>query len=244
MNSNNEDFIRLNALRLETLYNNSITPVFVTLIGGTVLFFVFWHKEIAVAAISWQILLLIISAIRYFITIRFQALTKSPDNYNYCLNIFFVQVICSGVLMGSIPYVFIVDNDIINIGLITMYILVFASGSVAIYSVFHRVYYGFTVPAAVLLIIYLLNQNNDLTNKLCMIFVVFVLFIFFIEYRSNKIINQLLTIKLDNNYLLDGYEIDQDRIKALEEMCNTNEKQLSAVRNELKLYREKLKQQK
>ena len=39
--------------------------------------------------------------------------------------------------------------------------------------------------------------------------------IFIIQYYAHRAINQLLMIKIENENLLDGYEVDQDRIKDL-----------------------------
>ncbi len=144
-------------MRLEALYNNSIIPVFVTLTGCTALFYVLWNKEIAVAAISWLTILFIVTAIRCFIVTQYRTSKKSPEDYVYWLNIYIIGAICSGTVLGSTAYVFIVDYNIMNTGLLTMFILVMASGSIGIYSVFRRIYYGFNLPTIIPLIVFLLN---------------------------------------------------------------------------------------
>lgn len=242
MNMDKDDSIRLNALRVEALYDNSLIPVAVTFTGCAVLVFVLWNKEIAIAAISWLTLLFIIYAIRYFINTRYHASTKSHEDYAYWLNVFFIGTICSGAVLGSTAYVFSVGNNIINAGFLTMFILVLVSGSIGIYSVFQRIYYGFTIPTIIPLIIYLLYQQNELMNKLCMVIIAFVVFIFVIQFHASKIINQLLMIELNNKNLLDSYELDHDKINNLERLYNTSKMQLNNAQDELRLYREKLKQ--
>ncbi len=41
MNTNKEDWMKINAIRVETLYNNSFIPLLVTLTGCTLLFYYF-----------------------------------------------------------------------------------------------------------------------------------------------------------------------------------------------------------
>ena len=243
MNADENDLKRLKALQLDTLYYNSIVPVIVTLAGGFVLYYILLDVSNAVAAISWLTIYFIVSVIR-IIAVRFYNIsTKSPERHDYWLNIFFAGVVCSGTLLGSLAYIFIIDQDIINIGLLTMFILVVASGSIGIYSVFQRIYYGFNIPMLLPLIIFLLNQNNEQFNKLSIILIAFTVCIFIIQYYAHRSINQLLMIKIENENLLDGYEVDQDRIKDLQNLNNSYTIQLIDKVSELRLCQEKLEQQ-
>lgn len=241
MSAGGEDFIKLNALRVEALYNNSATPVAVTLTGCVVLFFVLLNKQNLFPAILWLTLLLIVSAIRYYTVMRYHASSKAPENYNYWLTIFLTGTICSGTILGSTAYIFIVGDDIINAGLLTMFILVLNSGSIGIYSAFMRVYYGYNIPAILPLIVYMLSSNNVQLNKLGIIFIAFIVFIFVIQYHAHRIMNQMISVKLDNRNLLDSYEHDQSKLHILERMYNTNLQELKVVKNELASCREKLK---
>lgn len=240
MNVNREDIVKLNALRVEALYSNTGIPVAVTLVGCVVLFFVLLNKTNMVPAISWLSILLIVSAFRYFFIKRFKASTRKPEDYKHWLMIFLIGTICSGLVLGSTAYVFIVDDDVINVGLLTMFILVLNSGSIGIYSAFKRVYYGFNIPVIVPLIFYFISQDNAQLNKLGMMFVAFVIFIFIIQYHSHKILNQMISVKLDNINLMDGYELDQSRISILDKMYNTNLKELEKTKLELASCQEKL----
>ncbi len=68
-----------------------------------------------------------------------------------------------------------------------------------------------------------------------MIFIAFVFFIFIIQYHANKVINHLLMIRLNNKVLLEGYEINQNRINTLKEMYHASEEQPGIVREQLEL---------
>ena len=242
MDANGEDFIKLNALRVEALYNNSVIPVAVTLTGCIVLFFVLMNKQNAFPAVCWLILLITVSVIRYFIVRRYHTSEKLPEDYKHWLNVFLVGAISSGLVLGSAAHVFIIDDNIINIGLLTMFILVLNSGSIGIYSSYNRVYYGFNIPTIVPFVFFLITSNNPLLHKLCIIFLAFIGFIFVIQYHSQRIINQLISVKLDRENLLDSYELDQSRIIILEKMFNTNLRELKIARNELAECQKKLKQ--
>ena len=98
------------------------------------------------------------------------------------------------------------------------------------------------MPAAILpLIVYMLSSNNVQLNKLGIIFIAFIVFIFVIQYHAHRIMNQMISVKLDNRNLLDSYEHDQSKLHILERMYNTNLQELKVVKNELASCREKLK---
>jgi len=243
MNADENDLKRLKELQLDTLYYSSIVPIIVTLAGGFVLYYILLDVSNTIAAISWLTIFFIVSVIR-IIVIRFYNISiKSPKRHDYWLNTFFAGVVCTGTLLGSLAYIFIIDQDIINIGLLTMFILVVASGSIGIYSVYQRIYYGFNIPMLLPLIIFLLIQNNEQFNKLSIILIAFTVCIFIIQYYAHRAINQLLMIKIENENLLDGYEVDQDRIKDLQNLNNSYTIQLIDKVSELRLCQEKLEQQ-
>ena len=244
MNANEKDLIRLKALRIETLYSNSIVPVIVALAGGFVLYYILLDELNAVAATSWITIYFIAAAIRIIVVRFYNVSTKSPERHDYWLNIFFAGVVCTGTLLGSMAYIFINDQDIINIGLLTMFVLVVASGSIGIYSIYQRIYYGFNISMLLPLIIFLLNHNNEQFNKLTTILIAFTVCIFIIQYYAHRAINQLLMMKIQSENLLDGYEVDQDKIKELESLNNSYTKQLKDSVSELRLCQEKLEQQK
>jgi len=115
-----------------------------------------------------------------------------------------------------------------------MFMLVVISGSIGIYSVFKRIYYALSLPIIVPLIIFLLIQDNEQLNKLSLITSLFTGFIFIIHYHSQKITNQLLLIRINNKFLLDGYESDQEKINVLERLNRTRTDQLEKAHLELK----------
>lgn len=244
MNIDVDDLSRLNALRLGTLYHNSIVPIIVSLAGGFVLYYVLWDESNAISTSSWLTIYFICSAIRIIVVRYYNISTKSPENHDYWLNVFFTGAVCAGTLLGSLAYVFIIGQDVISIGLLTMFILVVASGSIGIYSIYQRIYYGFNIPMLVPLIIFLAIQNSEQLNKLSIILIAFTVCIFIIQYYAHRAINELLMIKVDNENLLHGYEFDQKTIENLESLNYSYIMKLSDTMDELSLYKEKLEQQK
>ena len=238
-----EDLIHLNALRVEALYDHSVIPVAISLIGSTVLCIALWDAKIAVAASSWLVILYIVYIIRYLTVTRYHATIKRPEDYTYWLNIFLIGALCSGTMLGSAVYIFIVDDDIFNIGILTMFLLILISGSTGIYSVYQRIYYAFTLPIIVPLIIFMLYKNNDLIHKLCMITTAFTVCIFVVQFHAHRMIYQVLIIKLDNKNLLNGYELDQDRIKIMERLHESSTIQLETAKNALRRCQEILENQ-
>jgi hypothetical protein len=233
MSENREDYLLIQNLRIDALYNNAAIPVVVMLCGAFGLIVTLWNEKNSFALLSWFITLLTITGIRCFIVWKYKHSSKSADEYPFWLNIYFIGTCFSGLVWGATAYLLPTENSIIELGLITMFMLVVISGSIGIYSVFKRIYCALSLPTIMPLIIFLFIQENEQMNDLCLITSLFTFFIFIIFFHSQKITNQLLLIKFDNEVLLNNYEKDQDRINILERLNNTRSAQLEKARLEL-----------
>lgn len=205
------------------------------LCGAIILICMLWNKSNAPALIIWFMILLLIAVFRGINVFKYRASEKKPELSPYWLNAYFYGAVFSGVVWGSAAYVLLVSDNIVDAGILTMFILVVTAGSIGIYSIFQRVYYGFNLPAVIPLVIYLLSRNDELLNMLGAITIVFIGFIFLIQYDAHKAINQLLVIKLNNRFLLDGYEEDQQKIRSLEKQNRYIDKELECTRLELSM---------
>ena len=206
--------------------------------GAVILICILWIKANAAALLTWLVVLLLVTFGRYIVVYKYRASEKKPELYPFWLNLYFGGAVLSGVVWGTAAYVFITNNSIVDIGLLTMFIIVVAAGSIGIYSIFQRVYYGFNLCAVVPLVIYLLSRSNELINMLGAVTIVFTGFVFIIQYDAHRVINQLLVIELDNRYLLDGYESDQQRIKKFEMLNRNKDEELKKIRVELSISRD------
>lgn len=233
MSDDRDDYIKLNALRVEALYDHSVIPVAVMLCGASILLFILWQKSNALPLLSWFFILILITIGRYINVFQYRVSEKIPEQYIRWLNRYFFGAILSGMVWGSAAYIFITNNDIVDIGLLCMFMLVVAAGSIGIYSIFQRMYYGFNLPALIPLIIYLLSQHDELLKSLGIIIIIFIGFIFLIQYDAHKVINRLLVIQFDNRHLLNGYEKDQRRIKDLEALSYIKDIEIKKARTEL-----------
>lgn len=237
MSDNKEDHLLLQSLRVNALYNNAAIPVVVMLCGAFGLIVTLWDERNAFALLSWFITLLTITAIRCFIVWKYHQSEKKTEEYPFWLNIYFIGTLLSGVAWGASAFLLPTENSVIELGLITMFMLVVISGSIGIYSVFKRIYYALSLPTILPLIIFLCIQDGSQMNSLCLITSLFTFFIFIIHYHAQKITNQLLLIKFDNKVLLDHHEIDQEKINILERLNRTRTEQLEKARLELSYYR-------
>ncbi len=228
MSDENEDFVKLNALRVDAIYNNAATPVIVMLCGALGLLITLWDEKNIYPSLIWFTSIIIITFIRYMIVTKYHNSQKLPEQYSYWLNIYIAGTFISAIVWGTTVYVLSTNSDIINIGLVTMFMLILLAGSIGIYSVFQQIYYALSLPAITPLIFYLLFHNNEQINKLGIITIIFTAFIFIIQYHSHKIINQLLVFKYDNKLLLDNYEHDQNKISVLEQRHNATKKELNS----------------
>ncbi len=228
-----DDHIKLNALRVETLYDHSVIPIAVMLCGAFILVFVLWDKNNSLPLISWFTILLLVTIGRFVNVYWYRASQKIPEQYSRWLNRYLIGAIMSGIIWGSAAFVFITRFNIVDIGILSMFMLVVTAGSIGIYSIYQRTYYGFNIPAIVPLIIYLLSNNDEILNSLGFVIIIFVGFIFIIQYDAHRVMNQLLLIKYDNHHLLNGYEKDQRRIRTLETLSTIKDIEISKIRTEL-----------
>ena len=229
-----DDHFKLNSLRVEALYDHSVIPVAVMLCGALMLVFVLWEKSNAMPLLSWFFVLLLVTIARFVNVYRYRISYKVPEQYIRWLNRYIIGTVLSGMIWGSAVFVFITGNNLIGVGIISMFMLVVAAGSIGIYSIFQRTYYGFNLPAIVPLIYFLLTSNDDILNTLGYIMIIFAGFIFVIQYDAHKAINQLLVIKFDNQHLLQGYEKDQRKIRTLETLSTIKDVEITKIRSELK----------
>jgi len=234
MSDDTEDQVKINALRVDAIYSHVTIPVIVMLCAALGMVITLWDERNVHALLGWFIALIIITYIRYLIVAKYHASKKLPEQYSYWLNIYLLGTFVSAIVWGTTAYVLPAENNLIELGFITMLMLIVISGSIGIYSVFRRVYYTLCLPAIVPLILFLLFQNNEQLNKLGIITIIFTVFIFIIQYHSHRIINQLLVSKYDNKTLIDNYVRDRDRINILERLNNTRTKELKEVKGRLK----------
>lgn len=233
MSDNKEDLLLLQSLRVNALYNNAAIPVIVMLCGAFGLVITLWDEINSTVILAWFVTLVIITAGRCFIVWKYHQSETKADEYAYWLNLYFVGTLLSGLAWGSTAYLLPTDPTIIEMGLISMFMLVVISGSIGIYSVFKRVYYALSLPTIVPLIFLLLIQGDEQMKSLCLITTLFTFFIFVIHYHAQKITNQLLLVKFDNSVLLDNYENDQEKINLLKNLNKTRTQQLENARLEL-----------
>ena len=234
MSNNANDLVKINALKVDAIYNNASIPVIVMLVGALGLIITLWDARNTYAILSWFTALVVITLIRYLIFLRYKKTHKEPEHYTYWLNTFIYGAIVSASVWGTTAYILPVNNNVIDLGLITMFMLIIAAGAIGIYSVYRRVYYASCLPAIVPLILFLLYQDNEQLNKLGNITIIFSMCIFVMQYHSHRIMNQLIISKYDNKSLLNNYERDQARINVLELLNNARKKELEILTEQLK----------
>ena len=239
MTQNKEDYLRLQSLRVSALYNNAATPVVVMLCGALGLVITLWNENNSTSIISWFIALVAITLVRCAIVWKYHQKEQKPETYPYWLNIYFIGTLFSGMAWGSTAFLLPSDFNILELGLIAMFMLVVISGSIGIYSVFKRIYYALSLPSILPFIILLFLQNDKQMHDLCIITTLFTFFIFIIHYHAQRITNQLLQVKYDNKLLLENYEKDQDRINILERLYITRTDQLEKAQFELSYLKKK-----
>lgn len=228
-----DDHVKLNSLRVEALYDHSIIPIAVMLSGALILVFVLWDSNNALPLLSWLTILLLVTTGRFINVRQYRVSGKIPEQYSRWLIRYLFGAILSGMIWGSAAYVFITGFNIVDIGILSMFMLVVVAGSIGIYSIFQSTYYGFNLPAIVPFIFFLLTSKEEILNTFGFVIIIFTGFILVIQYDAHRIINQLLLVKFDNHHLLSGYEKDQRKIRTLETLISIKDIELKKIKTEL-----------
>jgi hypothetical protein len=240
MDRNMEDHVILQALRVDALYCHALTPMLSLLFGALSILIYFWSAGNVYPMLYWFALLCVITALRCLLIYKYKQSTIEPNQYPVWLKLYMIGVLSTATVWGSTIYIVPADNNYIDIGAVTMLMLIVISLSTGIYSVFHRIYYGLCIPMIVPLIYFLISHEDEQLHKMGNIAALYTGFVFVIQYHAHKIINQLLMIKFDNKLLLDSYEKDQDKIDILNRLNNTKNKQLERARYEINKLRKKV----
>lgn len=169
MSNNTEDHVLLQALRVDALYCNAFTPMLSLLFGALSIIIYFWGVDNVYPMLYWFTVLCVIAAIRCLIIFKYKTYQIAPEEYPFWLSIYKFGLMITGIVWGSAVYILPVENNYIDIGVLTMLILVVISASTGIYSVFNRVYYCLSMPMIAPLIYFLITHESEQLHKMGLI---------------------------------------------------------------------------
>jgi len=237
-----EDLIRLQARKVEVLYEQSIPAITAALTASLVVIAILWRQVPISRLLGWFMVYLVISALRYLLVYRYNVAAEKTVKHEYWLNIFCLLSITSGVMWGLSGAIFMLSENAIYLSFLQLCICGLIAGSIPSYAVSHRAYYSFTVPASILLIFYMATANDTQLYTVAFLACIYFGFMIYIEFRTHKIINRLIELQLDNTSLLLYLDDEKQQSEVVQRRWQEDTKKYSDLVDNLYYARQRIKE--
>lgn len=206
----NNTSTQLNPRRLEVLYEQAVPSIAASLLTTLVVAYALWEHVQTSRLIVWFSIFSILSGTRYYLVYRYSRSSTKLTRFNFWLQLYVASALISGIMWGLSAYIIILDDSVLYTGFLLMCIVGLIAGSISSYSVFHSVFYAFSLPAIIFFSIFLYDTGGKAFNTMIYLSCFFFLFMSIIEYRTHKIINHSIALQFNNTSLL-GYVDDIER---------------------------------
>ena len=219
------ELIQFGNKRIDVLYEQSLPTIIASQTAAIILLFILWgHSEIS-SLVIWFGLFLLLTGVRLYGIYSYKHSSSIYDQQDIWLKRYIIGAFLSGCMWGATGFILISNIDIIYTGFITLCVCGLVAGSIPSYSIYHSVYFSFNLPAIIPLLLYLLSKNNPQYYVMALLMCFFVGFMFFIEFRTHKMILNLLKLKFDTvNLMLDLDEKQQQAISLQKKRENITSK--------------------
>ena len=116
------------------------------------------------------------------------------------------------------------------------------AGSIPTYSVSHRAYYSFTVPASSLLIFYVTTARDTQLYTVAFLACFYLAFMVYIEFRTHNIINRMIELQLDNTSLLLYLDDEKQQSEVIQRRWQEDTKKYSDMVDKLYYARQRIRE--
>jgi len=230
----NNTSTQLDPRRLEVLYEQAVPSLAASLLTTLVVAFALWDHVQTSRLIIWFSVFSILSGIRYYLVHRYFRSNTKLTRFDFWLHLYVASALVSGIMWGLSAYIIMLDDNVLYTGFLLMCIVGLIAGSISSYSVFHSVFYAFSLPAIILFSIFLYDTGGTAFNTMIYLSCFFFLFMSIIENRTHKIINHSIALQFNNTSLL-GYVDDIERqSKAFEGRATKENVKNAHLEDELK----------
>jgi hypothetical protein len=233
---------QLEPKRVEILYEQSIPSITASIFTTFIVAYVLWDQVEAGRLHIWIGCFLLISGFRYYLVYRYHNSNTKNTKYELWLHLYIVSTVISGLMWGLSGYVVISANNILYPGFLLMCIGGLIAGSISSYSVFHSVFYAFSLPAILLYAMFLYKMDFAEYDAMIFLSFFFSCFMFIIESRTHKIINQSIALQFNNTSLLDYVDELKKRTELFQDRITKEAKTNADLEDELRLAKASLKE--
>ena len=237
---NDEDLTRLKARVVEVLYEQAFPAITAALTSSVIVIAILWKQVEMSRLLAWFLIYLIISGIRYFTVFQYNSAVDRTGNHRYWLNIYCFWSIVSGIMWGLSGYIFKLNQDVIYLSFLLLCVCGLIAGSIPSYSVSHRAYYSFALPASTLLIFYIATARDSQLYTVAFLACFYIGFMVYIELRTHRIINRLVELQLDNTSLLLYLDDEKQQSEVIQRRWQEDTRKYSEIVDKLYYARQRI----
>lgn len=238
---NDEELTRLKARIVEVLYEQSLPAITASLTTSVIVIAILWKQVEVGRLLGWFLVYLIITGSRYFTVYLYNSTVDRTGKHRYWLNVFCLWSVVSGLMWGLTGYIFRLNQDVIYLSFLLLCVCGLIAGSIPSYSVSHRAYYSFTLPASSLLIFYIATARDSQLYTVAFLACFYIGFMIYIELRTHRIINRLIELQMDNTSLLLYLDDEKQQSEVIQRRWQEDTRKYSEMVDKLYYARQRIK---
>jgi diguanylate cyclase (GGDEF)-like protein/PAS domain S-box-containing protein len=193
---------------------------------------VFWTITPHSILIIWFTLVLVISALRFYLIHRFERWSGGTEQTEYWLGLFIAGTAASGLTWGMATIILIPDRSIAQISLVLLWIGGLSAGAVAAYSVIMRAFLAFTVPALLPSVAYLLVIGGKMEITIGAGTIMYFAFLSLNALRMHKTLKRELRLRFENTQLIGYLEKEKERVDRINDQLEMRVMERTAALSE------------
>jgi diguanylate cyclase (GGDEF)-like protein/PAS domain S-box-containing protein len=202
-----ELMVRIREEQIALLYRNAPTGFVVSIAVGLLLIVTLSGHVSLERLISWYVLLLMVTAIRYSINQRYQNSTQESRQSKYWETLFLLGTASAGFIWGLSIIMLFPPDAVAYQFFIALVLAAMVGGAVAVFSARKSVYTAFAVTILLPVILRFLYENDSVHNALAIMVMIYLAGMIITARHTEQVIRLALTLRFDNQELME--EISQ-----------------------------------
>jgi len=203
---------KLKARRLDILYGQSYSNLFLSTLLAVSMTFVFRHHLSQASIIAWLLIFISVTGIRLYHSHAFSNSENTSSNLDYWFSWHIFGVIISGIIWGGFILLLAQSADPAYLSLATICAAGLCAGAAAAYSVSLISFLVFSIPLLSPIGGFLVLSEHPLINTLGYFVFLFLITVIAISYQLNKTITSTLGLQIEKEDHLTRLENEKQQV--------------------------------
>ncbi len=211
--------------QIRALYKQSPFVFFSVLAVTFIVAIYFWNQVDRRVLISWVVINLIFTIARVVLVKSFHRVKPQGEALVKWGLIFSLSSVLSGIIWGTIAFLFMDTSDVINTLFTVLVLIGMASGSQVSLSTFLPAFFGFGLPTLLPLAVILFSQPENVFSLIGYRVLVFIMANLAFSLIMNRNVSESIQLRFENLDLLNNLELQ----KNIAEKANTEKSRFLAA---------------